>query len=145
MSERAEYIAEAVSEKVAPEENIQLEEQAPPPSYEDLEAGRPPLSQTAGPASLSAPPIATSVVIRFLTIVGYCTLVTLCTAYGYTDIRIPAHHDGSNTLVNVLYSGVIGGTVLGVPFSRKGSIFDKYHNRSRATPISLVAGCAGVP
>ena len=140
MSERAESAAESVSKKVAPEENIQPEEQAPPPPYKDLEVGRPSLPQTSGPATRPTQPMATNVLIRLLAIVGYCTLVALCTAYGYTNIRTLTLGDGSSTLADALYSGVIGGTVLGVPFTQKGGIFDKYLNRWKLCNTHIACG-----
>ena len=140
MSERAEYAAESVGKKVAPEETIQLEEQAPPPPYDNSEAGRPSLDQTSGPATRPTQLVATNVLIRSLAVVGYCALVALCTAYGYTNIRTLTHGDGSNTLVDALYSGVIGGTVLGVPSIRKGGILDKYLNRWKLCNIHIACG-----
>jgi len=143
MSERAESIVESVSKKVALEENIQLEEQAPPPPYEDLEVGHPSLPQTSGPATRPTQPMATNVLIRLLIVVGYCTLTTLCTAYGYTNIRTLTLGDGSSTLIDALYSGVIGGTVLGVQFTRKGGIFDKYFNRWKLCNTHIACGRLG--
>jgi len=140
MSEPAESIVESFSKKVAPEENIHPEEQAPPPPYEDPEAGRPSLSSTTGPARQPAQPIVTSILIRFLTVVGYCFLVVLWTIYGYMNIRTRTLGDGSSTLVDALYSGVIGGTVLGVPFTRKGGIFDKYQNRWKLCNTHIACG-----
>jgi len=129
MSEPAESVVESFSKRVAPEENIHPEEQAPPPPYEDPEAGRPSLSSATGPARPPARPIVTGTLIRFLTVVGYCFLIVLWTVYGYMNIRTRTLGDGSDALTDALYSGVIGGTVLGVPFTRKGGIFDKYQNR----------------
>jgi len=140
MSERAESVAESVNKKVAPKENIQLEEQAPLPPYDNSKVGRPSLDQTPGPATQPTQLMATNVLIRSLAVVGYCTLVALCTAYGYTNIRTLTHSDGSSTLVDALYSGVIGGTVLGVPFIRKGGILDKYLNRWKLCNIHIACG-----
>jgi len=140
MSERAESVAESVGKKVAPEETIQLEEQAPPPPYDNPEVGRPSLDQTSGPATRPTQLVATNVLIRFLAIVGYCAFVALCTVYGYTNIRTLTHGDGSSTLVDALYSGVIGGTVLGVPFIQKGDILDKYLNRWKLCNIHIACG-----
>jgi len=127
---------ESVTKKLTPGVNIQLEEQAPPPPYEDLEVGHP----TVDPATRPARSVIINALIRFLTVVCYCSLVVLCTVYGYTDIRTRTLGDGSNTLVDALYSGVVGGTVLGVPFARKGGIFDKYQNRWKSCNVYIACG-----
>jgi hypothetical protein len=132
-------LAESATKKVVPKENIQLEEQAPPPPYEDLEVGPPSPSPTTDPAARPVQPI-TNVLIRFLTVVGYCSLVVLCTVYGYTYIRSHRLDDGSRALVGVLYSGVVGGTVLGIPFARKGGVFDKYQNRWKLCNTHIACG-----
>jgi len=135
MSERAESIVEPVSKKVAPEENVRPKEQAPPPPYQDLEAGRP-----VTPTTLPARPIATNVMNRSLIIAGYCSLTVLCTAYGYTTIRNLPFGDGSSVFADALYSGVIGGTVLGIPFTRQGGIFNKYDSRWRLCNAYIARG-----
>jgi hypothetical protein len=143
MSERAEFVAESVNKKVAPEENIQLE-QAPLPLYQDLEVGRPSLPQTSDPATRPTQSMANNaLMIRLLSVVGYCTIATLCTAYGYTSIRTLTHGDGSSTLSDALYSGVIGGTVLGVVFTGKGGIFDEYLNRWKSCNTHIACGRLG--
>jgi len=140
MSEPAESVAKAVSKKVAPGENVRLEEQAPPPPYEDLEGGRPSPLPTASTATRPTPPMINNVLIRFLTVVGYCSLIVLCTVYGYTYGHGYTLGDGSNALIDVLYSGVIGGTVLGIPFTRKGGIFDRYQNRWKLCNTHIACG-----
>lgn len=137
MSERADSVAESAN-KVAPEENTQPKGKAPP--YQDLEAGRPSLPQTAAPTSPPTPPVATPILIRFLTVVGYCFIVALCTMYGYTKIRYLTLHDGSSTLANALYSSMVGGTVLGVLFARDGGVLDKYFSRWKLCNIHLACG-----
>lgn len=84
--------------------------------------------------------MATNMLIRFLTVVVYCTVAILCTAYGYTNIRTLTLGDGSNTLADALYSGVIGGAVLGVAFTRRGGIFDKYLNRWKLCNTHIACG-----
>ncbi|KAF9652670.1 hypothetical protein BDM02DRAFT_3108742 [Thelephora ganbajun] len=98
MSEPVESVVGSVSKDIVPRESTQLEEQAPPPPYENLEAGRPEPSPTPGPwHTRPTRPTFTNVLIRSLSIMGYCSLVALCTVYGYTDVRTHAIH-----AVNVL-------------------------------------------
>ena len=139
MSKPSEPVVGSADEKVAPAENIQLEEQGPPHSYENSETGRSSPSPIAGPTERPAQSI-TNVFIRFLIVGGYCSLVVLCTVYGYADIRTHTLGDGSNTLVDALYSGLVGGTVLGIPFSRKGGVFDKYQNRWKLYNTNIACG-----
>ena len=127
MSERAESLVEPVS-KVALEANVRPKEQAPPHPHQDLETGHP-----VTPATLPARPIATNVMNRSLIIAGYCSLTVLCTAFGYIASHRSAFSD-------TLYSGVIGGTVLGIPFTRRGGIFDKYNNRWKLCNTYIARG-----
>jgi len=135
MSERGESVVEPIGKNLDPEENVRPKEQAPPPPYEDLEVGLP-VTQATRPAR----PTATNVMYRFIVIVGYCSLVVLCTAYGYTPIRTVTLSDGSSALSDALYSGVIGGTVLGVLFTRRDGIFDKYNKHVKLCNTYIARG-----